>query len=68
MITKIDLDGKRYSIKHNLPQVFGLSLNNAFINWEARVDKSHRNIENFCNYVISKDKTNIKCEVYEKEL
>lgn len=48
----------KFTVLHNLPD-FGLNIEDAFANWSARTD--HFTIEDFCEYVVSKDPINLKC-------
>lgn len=42
----------RFVVLHNLPEVHGLSLNDAVINWANRTDK--HTAESLCKYINSK--------------
>lgn len=52
-----------WNIKNNLDEN-GLSIEDAFINWEAR-NPNPFTAKSFCDYVKSKD-PNIKCQIYKK--
>lgn len=44
-----------FTVKHNLEEL-GLSLENAAVNWAARVtNRKDVTVKNFCKYVYSKD-------------
>lgn len=43
---------------------FGLDIQAAFINWSARVQPENINPKDFCDYVISKDPTNLRCYTF----
>lgn len=49
-----------FKVTHNLDEL-NLSIDAAFLNWSARVEDSNINIENFCEYVCSKDPS-IQCK------
>jgi len=46
---------------------FGLSIQDAFHNWSARVKEKDIKPENFCDYVVSKDRINLRCTVFRAE-
>jgi len=50
---------KQYTMLHNLAE-FGLDISAAFDNWCARTEDF--TIENFCEYVVSKDPVNLVCK------
>jgi len=54
-------DGERvrWTFKHNLDE-YGLSIEDAFINWEARTTEF--STESFCRYVVSKDPVIFICD------
>lgn len=49
-----------WDICHNLDE-FGLDIMDAFVNWSVRVEKGKATIDNFMNYVKSKDPENFIC-------
>lgn len=50
----------KWDVTHNLPETFGLSLDNAFDSWLARTDDPD-DMQAFVDYVKSKDPENIVC-------
>lgn len=60
-----DYKKKKYSwtFDHNLDE-HGLSIDAAFINWSSRLADWQKPVQAaFCEYVISKDRINLKCTI-----
>ncbi|HZI24308.1 MAG TPA: hypothetical protein VFD46_04490 [Chryseolinea sp.] len=48
-----------WKVRHNLDE-YKIDIMDAFENWTSRYEQF--NIDDFCDYVISKDRINFKCE------
>lgn len=59
-----NFEKKKYSwtFEHNLHE-YGMSIDAAFLNWSARLNKLQKPVQaDFCNYILSKD-PNFKCNI-----
>jgi hypothetical protein len=55
-----------FNVIHNLPEVFGLSLNDAIQNWSVRTDNF--SVQSLCSYINSKKSGHICIEATAENL
>lgn len=56
----------RFMVLHNLPEVHGLSLNDAVNSWVHRTDKF--TAQSFCDYIVSKNTDHICIQATKKNV